>query len=301
MSRVMGTVLSIERCSLHDGPGIRTTVFLKGCPLSCLWCHNPESLSFKPELYYFEEKCIHCGLCGTICGNHTANEGSHILNRKDCDACGKCVDACLQSAFEIKGTAMQARDVMAIVMKDEKFYKQSGGGLTISGGEPLAQYDFTIELLRLAKENGLHTCVETGGFAPTDRMLGLVPYVDLFLYDFKENNEDRHKEFTGASNRLIIDNLLAIDGAGAKVILRCPIIPTCNDRADHFAAIAQMANTLRNIVEVNIMPYHPMGASKAMRIGREYRLADIGFPTDEQADDWVKATQQGTNVEVRKG
>ncbi|MCL2285157.1 MAG: glycyl-radical enzyme activating protein [Firmicutes bacterium] len=301
MSRVMGTVLSIERCSLHDGPGIRTTVFLKGCPLSCLWCHNPESLSFKPELYYFEEKCIHCGLCGTICDNHSVNEGSHILNREDCDVCGKCADACTQSAFEVKGTLMQAQDVMDIVMKDEKFYKQSGGGLTISGGEPLAQYEFTLELLRLAKENGLHTCIETCGFAPTDRLLSIVPYVDLFLYDFKESNEDRHKEFTGASNRLIIDNLFAIDKAGAKVILRCPIIPTCNDRDGHFTAIAQMANTMCNIVEVNIMPYHPMGASKAMRIGREYRLADIGFPTDEQVDGWVKAAQQRTNVEVRKG
>jgi len=295
-----GCVLSIERCSLHDGPGLRTTVFLKGCPLSCLWCHNPESKSFKPELYYFAEKCNLCGLCGTICEHHCVNE-EHLINRKNCNACGKCVAACPQSAFEIKGTIMQVPDVMAEVLKDVRYYKSSGGGMTVSGGEPLAQFNFTLELLRLAKQNGIHTCIETSGHAPTERMLALLPYVDLFLFDFKEIDDNNHKKFTGVSNRLIMDNLRAIDAAGAKTILRCPIIPTCNDRDEHFSAVAELACSLQNITEINIMPYHPMGASKAVRAGLEYPIADVGFPTDEQIASWLQAVSSKTEVTVKKG
>lgn len=296
-----GNILSIERGSLHDGPGLRTTVFLKGCPLSCLWCHNPESQSLKPELYYFDEKCVHCGMCVTICPNHRVDETQHTINRKDCKACGKCVEVCLQSALEIKGSEMSAQDIIDIALKDARYYKHSGGGLTISGGEPLAQPDFTTELLRLSKENGLHTCLETSGYASTDRLLSVMPYVDLFLYDFKESGEDEHKTFTGISRGLIMDNLFAIDKAGAKIVLRCPVIPAYNDRDEHFAAIAATANALHNIVEVNIMPYHPMGASKAARIGREYPLADIGFPKDGQIDGWLERVCRDTHVTVKKG
>ena len=296
-----GTVLSIERCSLHDGPGLRTTVFLKGCPLSCLWCHNPESQSFKPELYYFDEKCVHCGLCAAACDNHTINETEHLINREACSACGKCVYACPQSAFELKGTAMSVQDVIDVVLKDERYYKQSGGGLTLSGGEPLAQFDFALALLAAAKENGLNTCLETSGHAPTERLLAIMPYVDLFLYDFKESDDDNHKKFTGVSHALIMENLFAIDKAGAKIVLRCPIIPTYNQRDEHFIAIADTANGLHNILEINIMPYHPMGASKANRVGREYPIPDIGFPTEEQIDGWIESVSQKTGVTVKKG
>ena len=296
-----GLVLSIERCSLHDGPGLRTTVFLKGCPLSCLWCHNPESQSFKPELYFFDEKCTYCGLCCAACVNHQINEKEHFINRNDCNTCGKCVSVCLQSALEIKGIVMPVHDVINVALKDIQYYKQSGGGLTLSGGEPLAQFDFTTELLRQAKENGLHTCFETSGYAPTERLLLLVPYVDLFLFDFKESNDDKHKKITGVSNKLIMENLFAIDKAGAKIILRCPIIPACNEREDHFNAIAETANTLRNIIEVNIMPYHPMGASKAKRIGRRDTFSDMSFPKDEQIKSWIQKVGSGTKVTVRRG
>ena len=301
-----GTVLSIERCSLHDGPGLRTTVFLKGCPLSCLWCHNPESQAFNQELFYLDEKCTRCGLCGTVCANHsfgdtTANKKSHVINRDGCNACGKCASICPHSAIEIKGIKMSVQDVMDVVLKDVSYYKHSGGGLTLSGGEPLAQFDFTLALLRMAKENGIHTCIETSGFTATDKILALVPYVDLFLYDFKASNDDEHKKLTAVSRKRIIDNLHAINEAGAKIILRCPIIPTYNDTDEHFNAIAMTANTLHNIIEVNIMPYHPMGSSKAVRIGQEYSIADIGFPTDEQIDNWVKAVGHDTNTAVKTG
>jgi len=196
---------------------------------------------------------------------------------------------------------MQVKDVMAEIMKDLRYYKQSGGGLTISGGEPLAQFDFTLELLRLAKENDLHTCMETSGHAPTERILALLPYVDLFLFDFKDSNDNMHRKYTGVSNRQIIDNLRTIDVAGAKIILRCPIIPTCNNRGDHFSAISAIANSLQNIVEVNIMPYHPMGASKATRVGLTYLIEDIGFPTDEEVAGWLQAVSCNTAVAVMKG
>jgi len=196
---------------------------------------------------------------------------------------------------------MTPQDVMDEVVKDVKFYDQSGGGLTVSGGEPLAQFEFTLELLRLAKENGIHTCVETSGQAATSRVLALLPYVDLFLFDYKESDDAKHKAFTGVSREQIDKSLQAVDDAGGKIILRCPIIPTLNDRPGHFAAIAKTANKLVNIVEVNVMPYHPMGASKAARVGREYTLADIGFPTDDEKLAWISAIQANTNVVIKQG
>ena len=303
---ITGTIISIERCSLHDGPGLRTTVFLKGCPLSCLWCHNPESQSFQPELYTLDERCVYCGKCAVVCGNHSVdihdeNNADHSINRKNCTACGKCVDICTQSALEIKGTVVTAQSVIDVALRDVHYYRQSGGGLTISGGEPMAQYDFTMELLRLAKKSELHTCIETSGYSPADKILSVLPYVDLVLYDYKESDETGHKEYTGMSNNMIVSNLTAINEAGAEIILRCPIIPGFNDRDEHFIAIADIANRLSNIKEINVMPYHPMGGSKAKRIGRVYPLNDIGFPKDEQIDDWLNKISKNTNVPVIKG
>ena len=303
---VTGTIISIERCSLHDGPGLRTTVFLKGCPLSCLWCHNPESQSFKPELYTLNEKCVYCGLCSSVCDNHNvivrgSNYTRHLINRGVCTSCGKCAEICPQSALEIKGTVVTARSVVDIVLKDGRYYKKSGGGLTISGGEPMAQFDFSLELLRLAKENNIHTCIETCGYTQTNQILSILQYVDLVMFDYKESNEDKHKEYTGVSNDQIIANLHAIDAAGAQIILRCPIIPGYNDTDEHFIAIAKTANRLNNITEINVMPYHPMGSSKSKRIGRKYKLADIGFPEDEQIHDWLIKIDKNTDVSVKKG
>ena len=300
---ITGTVLSIERCALHDGPGLRTTVFLKGCPLSCIWCHNPESQLFEPELYALDEKCIFCGACEAVCKNHSVgkNDAKHLINRKACNACGKCVNACPASALEIKGTVMSAKDVIDIALKDRLYYEHSGGGLTLSGGEPLAQFEFTHELLRLARESGLHTCIETSGYADTEQYLSILPYVDLFLYDYKESDDTNHVNFTGAPQGLILDNLAAIDKAGGKIILRCPIIPDCNERDEHLSAIAARANSFDNIIEVDIMPYHPMGISKAARIGRKPPALDAGFPSCGQIDGWVKAVSRETDVYVKRG
>jgi len=298
-----GTVLSIERCSLHDGPGIRTTVFLKGCPLSCLWCHNPESQAFSPELYYFDEKCIRCGICTEICTTHAHSftSSQHEINRSKCILCEKCVSACPASSLELKGSVMQAQDVIEIVLKDKRHYESSGGGLTLSGGEPLSQFEFSAELLQLAKAQNIHTCVETSGFVPTMRILSIAPFVDLFLYDYKESDAEQFEKTIGVDDELITKNLFTLDKAGSKIILRCPIIPTCNDRDDHFAKIAETANRLENITEINVMPYHPMGQSKSGRIGREYPLAGIDFSSDEKIIEWIEKISRQTKVPVKKG
>jgi len=196
---------------------------------------------------------------------------------------------------------MSVQEIITIVMKDIRYYEQSGGGMTISGGEPLAQYDFTLELLKTAKENGLHTCIETSGFSPKEKILNCLPYIDLFLFDYKETDENKHKEVIGASNKSILENLTAIDKAGAKILLRCPIIPGQNDRDDHFRAIAETANKMTNITEINIMPYHPMGASKAKRIGRTVPDHDRKFPTDDQITGWLEKIKENTNKPVIKG
>jgi len=236
-----------------------------------------------------------------VADNPVADNIIHSINRKDCVFCGKCVEICPQSALEIKGTEMSVDEVIATVMKDIRYYEQSGGGMTISGGEPLAQHDFTLGLLKTAKENGLHTCIETSGFSPKEKILNCVPFTDIFLYDFKETDDNKHKEVIGASNKSILENLTAINKAGAKIILRCPIVPGQNDRDDHFLAITETANKLTNITEINIMPYHPMGASKAKRIGREVPEYDRKFPTEEQITGWLDKVKENTNKPVIKG
>jgi len=274
-------------------------VFLKGCPLSCLWCHNPESKSFAPELYYLHEKCVSCGLCEKECVNHKVKAEGHKIKRSGCIACGKCVSICPNSALELKGGEKTAQDVLDIVLKDVRYYEKSGGGMTLSGGEPLAQFDFSLELLQLAKENGIHTCLETSGYVSADKIMSVLPYVDLFLYDFKVSNDDEHLKYTGVPKGPIMENLQRLDNAGAKIILRCPVIPGYNDNDEHFVAISETANSLTNIVEVNIMKYNPMGASKAKRIGQSG--LELGFPEEKQVNGWLEAAARNTKVTVRLG
>lgn len=295
-----GLVFAIERCSLNDGPGIRTTVFLKGCPLHCLWCHNPESISRRPELYFLHERCVKCGACVEVCPHqcHSLVDGEHRIDRTNCEACGLCVDACAVGALEIKGRLMEVGEVMAVVEKDRAYYDSSGGGVTISGGEPMAQFAFTSALLQAAREGGVHTCLETSGQAATRAYLDLVPVVDLFLFDWKESDSNLHKQFTGSGNELIRQNLLALDEAGAAVILRCPMVPGCNSRPGHLAGIAEIANRLRHLRAIEIMPYHPMGQSKSERLGKTYPLGETDFVNQATAEDWREAIRRQTSVSV---
>jgi glycyl-radical enzyme activating protein len=265
---VRGQVFDIQRFSLHDGPGIRTTVFLKGCPLRCLWCHNPESRSARPQLAFFAERCVACGECVAACPRHAHRLAGerHELDRAACVACGRCVAACGSGALRLAGSERDATDVLDLVERDRPYYDSSGGGLTISGGEPLAQADFTRALLAGARQRGLHACVETSGAAPRRALAAIHGLVDLFLFDLKATGEWLHLRLTGSSPAPILANLDWLLAAGASVRLRCPLVPGLNDDANHLKAIAALARRHAGL-EVEVLPFHDTARHKHARYG----------------------------------
>lgn len=295
------TILNIQRFCTKDGPGIRTTVFFKGCPLRCLWCHNPESQGAKRELMYNTEKCIHCLRCVSICPNgcHTQRAGQHIFNRASCLSCGACISPVCE-ALEMAGTEMDTDEIMEEGLKDRLYYENSGGGITLSGGEPLIHTEEALALLTFAKELKLHTCVETCGFVPREQLQKTMPFVDLYLFDLKETDAQRHLAYTGVDNRLISENLRYLDAQGKNTVLRCPIIPTYNDRDDHLRGIARVANGMKNVSEIVIEPYHTLGVGKYARLDRSYALPEIPSLQAEQTDEFVRQLQKLTAIPVKK-
>lgn len=265
-----GLVFDIQRFSVHDGPGIRTTVFLKGCPARCPWCHNPESQSRAPELLTFPGRCVSCGTCLTTCPTGT--------DPARCTACGQCADTCPAGARQLAGREMTTSEVMAVVHRDRVFYEESGGGVTFSGGEPLAQAPFLAALLEAAKADGFSTAVDTCGFAPASVLLALAPLVDLFLYDIKLLDATRHLQVVGVPLGPILTNLEALSRAGARLWIRVPIVPTLTDGEAGLAAIAQLAARLGTIERVSLLPYHATGSGKFVRLGKTYALADVRPP-----------------------
>ncbi len=297
---VRGRVFDIQRFSIHDGPGIRTTVFMKGCPLGCLWCHNPEGISDRCELSFAPDRCIGCGECVRICPAeaHRVIDGRHVLDRSRCRACGACAETCYADALEFVGRDLTVGEVLADVLRDRAFYETSGGGMTLSGGEPASQIDFSVALLKAAKAEGLHCVVETSGQCEYARLARMAPHVDLFLYDWKESDSRRHEEFTGVSNELILTNLRRLHAGGARVRLRCPIIPGLNDRPEHFAGIASLVKELDGLDGVEIMPYHRLGVGKMERFGLDPGGRDeYEVPSDEQRASWIK-TMMGLGIPI---
>ncbi|MBQ6893212.1 MAG: glycyl-radical enzyme activating protein [Clostridia bacterium] len=270
VSDVKGKIFDIQRFCLHDGPGIRTTVFLKGCPLKCAWCHNPESWKKDADLFYHASACICCAECVAVCksGAHSISDGMHLFDRAKCVNCFACAAACPTGALETVGQEMTVEEVIKTVLRDLPFYKEEGG-MTVSGGEPFGQSEFLIKLLSTAKREGLHTCVETSGASHIDNMIAAKEYTDIFLYDLKMMPGEKHKRYIGIDGTALHDNLKQLDKSGARIILRCPIIPNVNDNSEHFSYIACLANSLENLLEVHIQPYHTTGIPKAIDIGKK--------------------------------
>jgi len=264
-----GTVFDIQRFCVDDGPGIRTTVFFKGCPLRCIWCHNAEGLSGRPQLYYSADKCVFCTACAKVCPNgaHSVGADGHSIDFLSCSACSACVSACPTEALRIAGREMSAEEIIREVLKDKAFYKNSGGGMTLSGGEPLMQGKLAAELALLAKQNGISVAIETSGYCSKGVIEQISPHTDLFLFDFKHSDPAEHKRYTGVDNACILENLEYISQMGKDIILRCPIIPGCNDTEGHYTAIASLAERLEGICEVHIEPYHPFGLGKYASVG----------------------------------
>lgn len=277
----MLTIFDLQRFALHDGPGIRTTVFLKGCPLDCLWCHNPESKKKTAQLGFLEKNCTGCGRCRAVCPQmvheiwQDGQKNCHKVVMERCIRCGKCVTACPNHALKMYGREVSAEEIMEIVRKDKDFYQRSGGGLTISGGEPMVQFENLLDLVKKAKEEEIHVCLDTCGYADTEKYQKIAPYVDTFLYDYKITGEEEHKKYTGVSNRLILKNLDMLCRNGNQIILRCPIIPGINDKEEHYRMIAVLSEKYPQITQVNLMTYHDMAKGKAVQIGTTYALSDV--------------------------
>lgn len=278
-----GMVFDIQRYSIHDGPGIRTIVFLKGCPLRCKWCSNPESQDLKPQVFFVKSRCIGCGLCvkSSNNGEVTMGEDGIEVHRDSIDSSDLgWVDVCPTGALSIKGKMMSVDEVVDIVMKDEVFYRQSNGGITLSGGEPLTQLDFSFKLLKCIHDKGLSTAIETTGAVPWDSLLTVVPYTSLFLYDLKHWNDEEHVKYTGVSNVQIISNLKKLYDAGANILVRIPLIPGVNDTEESIKKTMDIVKSI-GINKLALLPFHQYGSGKYDSVGITYEMKDKEPPKEE--------------------
>lgn len=274
-------ISDIKRFAVHDGDGIRTTVFLKGCPLRCVWCHNPESISSKPQLGYYENKCISCGECVTVCPNdaHEMVDGNHIFRREKCKNCGKCAERCLGQALVFYGREMTVDELLPLLLEDKNFYDNSGGGVTISGGECLMQVQFCAELLKQLKEHGINTAVDTCGFVNKETLDRVIPYTDTFLYDIKAMDEEVHIKCTGQSNKQILENIKYLDSRNCCIEVRIPYVPQHNDK--EITEIAKFLDNIHHLKRVKLLPYHNYAGSRYLALGMENTLPVV-LPTEEE-------------------
>jgi len=297
---ITGTIFNIQKYSIHDGPGIRTTIFFKGCPLKCDWCHNPESQSYEKEIIFSIEKCIYCNSCNNSCVDKciTFIDKELIIDKAKCSLCGDCTKNCPTNAIEMVGISMTVNEVMGEIEKDMVFYEESGGGVTLSGGEPLMQSEFINAILKKCKEKGIHTAIDTSGYSSLSSVYELSKNVDLFLYDIKHLDDDKHMELTGVSNKQILDNLSNIAKIGSNVWIRVPIIPGINDDDKNILGIGRLMNMLK-LTDIFILPYHNIATYKYRKLGKAYDLSNIKTPSDQYMNKISsKLKNFGLNVKV---
>lgn len=275
---------NIQRFSVHDGPGIRTTVFFKGCNLRCLWCHNPETFTAKPLLQYHSMKCTACGKCAAVCPNHavTVRTGEIVTDRALCTACGKCCDGCVAGAREINGRGYEVGEILETVLRDRAYYDKTNGGLTLSGGEPLLQPDGCTELLSAVKREGISTAMETALNVSRQTVDKVLPLVDFIMCDIKAMDTDLHKRLTGCGNERILDNIRYLSGQGRKMLIRVPVVPTLNDSEENIRAVAEFVNTLPGRHEIEFLKFHSLARDKYASLGMDYPVSDITPPTEEE-------------------
>ena len=274
-------LMDVKRFAVHDGPGLRTTLFLKGCSLKCIWCHNPEGISGKAQLAYYAHKCILCGECAAVCpvSAHGISREGHSFLRESCIGCGSCQEACLGNALTLYGRSISVEEAFQLATEDKLFYRETGG-VTVSGGEPLLQAAFVKALFTKLKAEGIHTAVDTCGNVPWARFEQVLPVTDLFLYDIKHIHPEAHKKLTGADNRQILGNLQRLSDAGKAIEIRMPLVPGANDDRETLEGIGAFLGKLP-VVRMKVLPYHAMARSKYAALGMADTMPDVPSPTDE--------------------
>jgi len=314
ISNKKATVFDIQRFSIHDGPGIRTTVFLKGCNLNCKWCHNPESISSSYELYWDVNNCVNCRRCAAVCkenvhlfnfdknNNVDANNSDikHVVVRSRCNFCKRCEEVCPAQAIKVVGNSITINDLILMVLRDELFYKNSGGGVTISGGEPFCQYEFLLDFLKILKKKNINTAVDTSFYIDWKKIQAVMPYVDLFLVDLKTINDDNHIKFTGVSNKLILDNIRKFSETEKDFWLRVPIIPGVNDFSSEINNIISFVKTIKNCNKIQLLPFHQAGKHKYKCLGLDYEFLNYSAIDNDEMEK-IKSVFEKNDISVKVG